>query len=135
LCITGGCPFQVISPTALQTTSQDYQIVGDKIQITVVFSDAVDMSSLVAGTNVILVTEQDANADITIAAGTTVADIVITSVDDYDDLLIFDSDGFFSLQLLGSGTSPIMSTGGRTLDGDGDGTGGGDYETGFVLIG
>jgi hypothetical protein len=133
--VMGGCPFQVAFPTALQTTSQDYQISGDKIQINVAFTKAVDMSSLVAGTNVILVTETDTNADINITAGATTADIVITSVADYGDLLIFDTDGFFTLRLLGSGTSPIMSTGGETLDGDGDGVAGGDYETGFVLIG
>jgi hypothetical protein len=131
----GGCPFQVVFPTALQTTSQDFQLTGDKIVITVVFSKAVDLSSLVAGTNVILVTEVDTNANITIAAGTTTADIVITSVDDYGDLLDFNPDGFFSLRLLGSGTSPIMSSDGDTLDGDGDGTDGGDYLTGFVVIG
>ncbi len=135
LCVMGGCPFQVAFPTALQTSSQDYQISGGKIQINVAFTDAVDMSSLVAGTNVILVTEQDANADITIAAGATAVDIVITSVADNGDLLIFDPDGFFTLRLLGSGASPIMSTAGETLDGDGDGLDGGNYETRFVLIG
>lgn len=135
LCVMGGCPFQVVFPTALQTTSQDFTISGGKLQINVAFSSAVDMSSLVAGTNVILATEKDANASITIAAGTTAADIVITSVDDTGDLLNFDPDGFFTLRLLGSGTTPIKSTGGDTLDGDGDGTAGGDYETTFVLIG
>ncbi len=131
----GGCPFQVVFPTAMQTTSQDFQLVGGKIQINVAFSGTVSMSSLVAGTNVILVTENDANANITIAAGATAADIVITSVDDAGDLLNYDPDGFFSLRLLGSGTSPITNTSGEALDGDGNGSAGGNYETGFVIIG
>lgn len=133
--ILGGCPFAVVFPKALQTTSQNFEIDGGKLKITVAFSGAVDMSSLVAGTNVILVTEKDANASINITSGTTTADIVITSVADYGDLLTFDPDGFFSLKLLGSGTSPIKNTSAESLDGDGNGAAGGDYETTFVLIG
>ncbi|MFQ5806043.1 MAG: hypothetical protein ACE5I3_06305 [Phycisphaerae bacterium] len=135
LCVMAGCPFRVIFPTAMQTTSQDYEIDNSKIKITVVFNKAVDMSSLVAGTNVILVTEKDANADINITAGTTPADVVITSVDDYGDLLTFDPDGFFTLRLRGSGANPIESSDGDILDGDGDGAAGGDYQTSFALIG
>lgn len=133
--VMGGCPFQVIYPQALQTTSQDFEIDGTKIKITVTFSGAVDMNSLVARTNVILVTEKDTNADVTIAPGSVAASIIITSVDDIGDLLTFDSDGFFSLRLLGSGASPIRSSDGETLDGDGNGTAGGNYETGFVILG
>jgi hypothetical protein len=130
-----GCTFQVLFPVAMQTSSQDFEIDGSKIKIRVTFTRAVDMSSLVAGTNVILVTEQDANADINITSGSTAADIVITSVADNGDLLTFDPDGFFTLRLVGSGASPIQSSDGEALDGDSDGSAGGDYETTFVLIG
>lgn len=137
LLLIGGCPytFTVLYPTAMQTTSQDFQLDNGKIVIRVTFSKPVDMSSLIAGTNVILVTETDPNANITITAGTTAADILITTVDDASDLLNFDPDGFFTLRLLGSGANPIKSSTGEVLDGDGDGTAGGNYETTFVLIG
>ncbi len=136
-CLLGGCPttFQVTFPTALQTTSQDFDLANGKIRIRVVFNKAVDMSSLDPGNNVILVAETTNNADITITAGSTGADIIITTVDDASSLLTYDPDGFFSLKLLGSGSNPIKSADGDVLDGDEDGTAGGDYETGFVVIG
>ncbi len=135
LCVLGGCPFVVVYPAAMQTTSQDFELDNGRIRITVVFSKAVDMSSLIAGTNVILDAEKDHNANLTITAGSDSRTIVITTVDTTGDLLTFDPDGFFTLMLLGSGDNPIRSTDGDILDGDGDGTAGGDYETTFVLIG
>ncbi len=136
-CVLGGCPttFQVTFPTALQTTSQDFDLANGKIRIRVVFNKPVDMSTLDAGNNVILVAETTNNADITITAGSTGTDIIITTVDDASDLLVYDPDGFFSLELLGTGDNPIKSTDGDVLDGDGDGTAGGDYQTGFAVIG
>ena len=135
-----GCPgefgFVVTLPVANQVDSQDFEILADgRLRIRVWFTEAVDMDSLVAGTNVILDTEDVTNADITIAPGATAWSIVITSVDEAGDLLTYDPDGFFTLNLLGSGDNPILNTEGSALDGDYDGTPGGDYETGFVLIG
>jgi hypothetical protein len=133
-----GCPFQVVSPQAMQTTSHEWQLVDGKIRITVTFNRNVDRSSLVEQTNVILVTERDLNASISIdppVGSPPTNQITITSDDDASDLLIYDMDGFFSLRLLGSGSNPIRSIEGDILDGDGNGTAGGDYETGFVHVG
>ena len=138
LCLMVGCPFQVVSPQAMQTTSQDWELAGEKIRITVTFNKDVDRSSLVERTNVILVTERDLNASITIdppVGSLPTNQITITSVHDASDLLIYDTDGFFSLRLLGSGANPIRSMEGDILDGDGNGTAGGEYETGFVHVG
>ena len=127
--------FQVTFPAAGQTTSQDFSIPGGKLQIRVQFNDPVDMASIVRGTNVILHTEKVANATITVVAGATANEIVVTSVQDYGDLLIFDPDGFFDLTIIGSGARPVRNTAGDALDGDADGVAGGDWNTGFVLLG
>lgn len=133
LSIMGGCSFLVLFPLPLQTSSEDFEVSDDKLKITVTFSDEVNLDSLLPRINVILVTELDANADITIAPGTTAFDIVITSVDDYDDLLTLDPDGVFTLRLLGSDPHSVTNTAGEILDGDADGYAGGNYETTFVL--
>lgn len=131
-----GCVFTVTFPAAMQTTSQDFSIdAGNHLVISVKFSEDVDMSTLVPQTNVILVTEKIANAPITIAAGNSADEIIITSVDVVGDLLIFDADGFFSLQIGSVGGDTIRSTSGAVLDGDADGLPGGDYTTQFVLLG
>lgn len=136
LVATAGCTFTVTFPAAMQTTSQDFAINGsDQLVITVRFSADVNMNSLSAGVNVILDTELDNNAAITITPGATGNEIIITSVDVYGDLLEFNPDGFFTLYLHGSGANPIRDTEGNALDGDADGTAGGTYETTFVLIG
>lgn len=140
--VVAGCPwtfpFQVTFPAAEQSGSQDFGIGGsngNKLVITVQFTRAVDMDSLIPGTNVVLDTEQDNNADITIAAGSNSREIVITSVADYTDLLVFDPDGYFALHMRGSGDNPVRSATGDILDGDNDGEAGGDYWTNFVIIG
>jgi hypothetical protein len=135
LAAVSGCPFVVVFPEALQTSSQDFDLVDNKVEIRVAFNRAVDMSSLIAGTNVILEMETDANADITIDPGETTRDIVITSVDDAGDLCVYNPDCFFTLHLRGSGANPIRDADGEALDGDRDGSAGGDYETTFVIIG
>jgi len=136
-----GCPlalttFRVVYPV----TSQDFQIdASNRLVMTVRFSEDVDLTSLVAGTNVILDTENVTNASITIAAGTNAREIIVTSVDAYDNtgapLLTFDPDGFFTLRLLGDGASPVLDTTGVALDGDKDGNPGGDFSHQYVLLG
>lgn len=130
-----GCPgdaFQVIFPT----NSQDFAIGGsDQLVMTVRFDSDVDMSSLVAGTNVILNTDTVMNANITITAGATANEIVITSDDTISNLLTFDPDGLFSLTLKGSGANPILSVDGIPLDGDLNGFSGGDFVIQYILLG
>jgi len=131
-----GCVFTVTYPAAMQTTSQDFSIDAmNRIVITVKFSEDIDMSSLVPQTNVVLVTEQDANAPITITAGSSADEIVITSVDPVGALLIFDADGFFTLRIESTALNIVRSASGGFLDGNGDGNAGGAYETTFVLLG
>ncbi len=106
------------------------------IQITVRFSDAVDMTSLIAQTNVVLETTENSNAPITITAGATTDEIVITSQDTVFNLTRVQTDleAIFSLTLRGSGSNPITSSGSVTLDGDDDGTAGGDFEADFIVF-
>jgi len=113
-----------------------WQLVGDYIQITVRFSHAVDMASLLAQNNVILETTENANAAITIAAGTTSKEIIITSQATVFDLTRVEEelDALFWLHLLGSGTNPMTSTDNQILDGDSDGTPGGDFDAAFIVF-
>lgn len=130
-----GCPpalFQVTYPV----NSQNYTInASNQLVITVQFTEPVRMSSLLAGTSVILVTEKKPVAPITIAAGASADEIVITTVDAYGDLLTFDPDGFFSLTLKGTGDNRVRSRAGAVLDGDADGAAGGDFVFQFTLLG
>jgi hypothetical protein len=127
LLVLGGCGFRVVFPVAMQVDSQDFELTtDDKIQITVRFSAAVDMTTLEAATNVILETERDTNADIIITAGADATTIVITTVADYPLLCDFDPDCFFSLRLLGTTDPAIRDTEGNALT---------NYETGFVILG
>jgi hypothetical protein len=103
--------------------------------MTVRFNKSVDMASLIAQTNVIVDAEDEANTPITITAGATPSEIVITTTKTVGDLLTFDSDGFFELRLQGSGANPVESVSGQALDGDGDGNPGGEFTHQYVLIG
>lgn len=139
LTLSVGCPvstlLRVTFPTAGQTTSQDFSIdSADRIEITVNFNKAVDFSSIMPQTNVILVTENFSNTPITVSQVSS-TQIVVRSVDTAATLLNFDPDGFFSLEISGAGANAVRDTGGIALDGDGDGIAGGTYQTGFVLIG
>lgn len=113
-----------------------WQLAGDYIQITVRFSHAVDMTSLLAQNNVILQTTENANAAITIVAGTTSKEIIITSQANVFDLTRVEEEleAIFWLQLLGSGANPITSTDNQILDGDGDGEPGGDFDATFIVF-
>lgn len=135
--ISGGCTFIVISPAPMQTGSQDFMIdaVSGQIIIEVLFSNNVDLDSLVPGANIVIVTETNANAGATVAAGANASEIVITTDDAAGVLCNFDPDCFFTLNLIGSGTSPIRNVDGDALDGDADETAGGDYTTTFLILG
>ena len=126
-------------PTEIPGYGSDYyawQLAGDYIQITVRFSHAVDMASLLAQNNVILETTENANAAITITAGTTSKEIIITSQATVFDLTRVEEelDAIFWLHLLGSGANPITSTDNQILDGDGDGAPGGDFDPVFLVF-
>ncbi|MCO5191144.1 MAG: hypothetical protein M9928_03085 [Anaerolineae bacterium] len=130
-------PFQVVSPEPFQNSSQDFAITDDgKLEIVVTFTKDIDLSSFVVGKTVVLETEKDSNAGGTLTAVGTDG-VKFTTSAEYGDLLVFDPDGFFTLHLIGTdtGDGTILSTGGAALDGDEDGSSGGDYQTTFVIVG
>lgn len=136
LAVTAGCVFVVLSPEPMLTNSQDFELTGNnQVRIVVVFSRNVDLSSVMPQENVIVDTETDSNVEISVVAGANANEIIITTVSPIGDICSFDPDCSFSLMLIGSGGSPIMDTSGMTLDGDGDGNPGGNYETGFLVLG
>lgn len=132
-CVT----LQVTSPAANQTSSQDFKIVGDKIQITVTFNKDVDINTIVVGKTFLFNTEKEKNAQGTILPGIDKKTIIFLSAKKATELLIYDSDGNFSIKLIGSdtGNGAIKGTDGKHLDGDRDKNDGGDYQTSFVHVG
>lgn len=129
--------FRVTKPVAGQASSQEYTIGSDrKLVIEVTFSEAVDIASMEARVNVRLTTETDANAPFSFALKTGEDGVVvITSTGLIDDLCSFNPDCSWSLEILGSGSSPVKSVSGKALDGDANGSPGGDYSTSFTLVG
>ena len=129
----------VTYPDALQVGSQQYRITSDgEISIDIHFNQPYDPETIVVGKTLILVTEKDLNAAgnwIPLSAEGEV--IRFTTTMTIGDLLIHDPDGFFTLKLIGSdaGDGAIKSKSGRHLDGNRDGTDGGDYETTFSHVG
>lgn len=144
LCL-GGCPFTVVFPPAMQVDSQDFSITADdRIEIRVVFSNPVELSSIVPADptdsaadlinrNLVLRTDRVEVAQVTVTPGSTPYDILITTVEDYSNLLSFDPDGTFTLILDpvdieqdGCELQDVFDTNGQCLD---------YYETRFVFIG
>lgn len=119
-------PFQVISPSM----SQDFQIVGNKIRVKVVFNKSVKKGTILPKVNFRVQTEKDPNA-----AGTiTWVDshtLIWTSTKAVSDLLTFDPDGFFKLIILDS----VKDTNDTRLDGDKNGLEGGTFTNNFTLVG
>ncbi|NIA15238.1 MAG: hypothetical protein GWP08_14305 [Nitrospiraceae bacterium] len=130
-----GCPLTTFYVT-YPTNSQHYTVnAGNQLVMTVRFSRDVDFSSLVAGANVVLDTDTTANATITIAAGSAANEIVITTTDTVANLLTFQPDGFFKLNIAGDGVRPVEDTSGEALDGDKDNVAGGNFSHQYIMLG
>lgn len=137
--LAGGCgsTFVVTAPEAMQVDSQEFsETANGMIQIEITFSDPVEIGSIQPRINLQLQTEQDANAPISVAGDPDDDRVVlVTSEDPMSDLCGPATDCFFSLVILGSGSTPVTNSDGDALDGDNDDTAGGDYSTTFVAIG
>jgi hypothetical protein len=122
-------PLQVVYPTH----SQNYRIVGDRLEITIRFNRAVSAATVNPGSFKVW-TEKDPNAAGTLSYpnSTTVKWISTKTI---GNLLRFDPDGFFKVMLDGTGGNAIKDTGGSPLDGDKNGSPGGDYSHNFTMIG
>ena len=135
-----GCPLTTFYVT-YPTNSQHFTVnASDQLVMTVRFSRPVNFSSLKAQSNVTVDTDTTTNAAITIAAGATTSEIVITTVDTVANLLVFDSDGFFTLKILGTEDIPnkiaaVKDTGGFALDGDKDDVDGGNFSHLYTMLG
>jgi hypothetical protein len=128
-----GCPFQVTSPEPAQTNSQEFRINDNsQIEIVVTFNAPVDHASVMPGVNVILETEQNPSADIRVTPGSAPSMFTLTTDRPYQDLL--GPTQRFSLHLRGDGDNPIRSRRGVRLDGNKDGSAGGNYMTSFLLV-
>lgn len=106
------------------------------IVIQVVFNAAVDRSTVIAGRTVFLKTTKDPNAAFNIAWNDD-RRFTLTTIKVSEDLLFPHPDDGFTLTLIGTdaGQGVIRDTSGKALDGDYNGTPGGDYKIVFTLIG
>lgn len=132
--IAAGCPavvtsFRVESPAANQTGSTAYDISNGKIRILVDFSRSLNMTTVLANTNVLLYVNGTTLVSVSVAQGSSSDKLYVMSQDDAASIL---SNGdAFTLVLLGSGDNPIYCTCGNALDGDIDNQDGGNWETTF----
>jgi hypothetical protein len=130
-----GGAFQVSAPEANQVSSQEFSVVGDKYEIEIVFTKDVDLASISPQVNARFTFPLDSNAPMTVGAGSDSKTAVFTTVGTVGEVCEFTPDCGFSVTLQGSGSAPIKSSDGDALDGDNDGSAGGDYTTAFVHVG
>lgn len=126
-------------PPAGQTVSSDLQLDSNgAITIRVTFSDPFDDSSVNPTVNVQLIGEKTTTPHaLSTALDPSNAKVMVitTPAGTEGDLCIFDPDCFFTLKILGDGSSPVKSSSGTVLDGNRSGSPGGTYSTRFVIIG
>ena len=143
---SGSAGFHVVDiflePTPAETDvpGADYNI---KVSLTIEFSDEVDLASLVAPGNV--------NLDLKgIRDGRTALSIPGTfrALPDLKTAFFISDENFdevmrpragetieYTIEIVGSGSSPVTSAAGEALDGDEDGSAGGDYTETFEVFG
>lgn len=110
--------------------SQSYQLVNDKIRITIKFNKDVKKSTVIARSTLRVKTEKDLNAQGTIVWLNN-RTLVWTSARDVHDLCTFDPDCFFDLTI----TDSVKDSSGQKLDGDKNGASGGNFHHNFTIIG
>ena len=121
---------QALSPPAFQLNSQFNKTADEKLRITVVFNKAVDTTTLIPQHNLILDTERDHNASVTLGWDPTNTRAIITTVKNHTALCNYDPDCFFRLTLDGTSPEAISAEDGSLLN-----EGNRDYWTGFTIVG
>jgi len=110
-----------------------------RLVITITFNEPVKQSSVVVGKTLIVSGQADNNAAGTLAWSPDGKTVTFTSTKTLDQLISPRSttDAFFTLTIIGtdSGQGAVTDASGNRLDGDYDGTAGGDYKMSFTLIG
>lgn len=123
--------FNVLSPPANQTFSQEYDInVFNQVVINIRFNRPVNPSTVVVGSTLTLTSGGSSiPGSITWNGSNTIA--TFTTTPEYSEFCSFTPDCFMPLQLIGTntGSGAIEDSNGCNLDGDGDGAQGGNYTT------
>jgi len=124
--VTESPPLQVVYPT----NSQHFQILNNKIKITVRFNKPVNKNSVITKSSFRINMETDHNASGTIQ-WVNDSELIWTSTKNYHDLCTFNPDCSFSLTI----TDTVTDTFGKKLDGDKDGNPGGNFTHVLTIIG
>jgi hypothetical protein len=112
------------------TNSQHFQVLNNKIAITVRFNKSVNKNSVIAQSSFQVKMETDNNASGTIQ-WVNDRELVWTSTQNAHDLCIFNPDCNFILII----TESVTDTAGHKLDGDQDGNPGGNFTHIFTIVG
>jgi len=129
--------FNITFPPANQNFSQDFSINGsNQVIINITFNTAVNPATVVSGSTLIVQSGgTTVPGTISWNGSNTVATFITNA--DFFSFCIFSPDCFMNLQLIGTnaGNGTIEDANGCTLDGDGNGTQGGNYSTTFGILG
>jgi hypothetical protein len=135
-------PITVIYPAPYPAGMFDYEgTFGSPLRLTVEFSWAVDVASVIPQKTLFLRTSKITNAPGTVVGVATsqggFSAILFTTTNLMDDLLRPRPDDAFTLTLIGTdhGGGAIVDERGWPMDGDADGVPGGDFTTTFTVIG
>ena len=143
---SGSSGFQVVDiflePTPAETDvpGADYNI---KVSFTIEFSDDVDVASLQApgSVNLDLKGTRDGRTTIdvpgTFRALPDLKTAFFISDENFDEVMRPRAGETiaYTIEIVGTGSSPVTSAAGEALDGDGDGSAGGDYTETFEIVG
>lgn len=137
-CAPTGCnDFEVSSPNANASFSQEFSInASNQMVINVIFNEPVNTATVTLESTFIF-TSGGTNipGNITWNGSNTIA--TFTSSTTYGNFCAFTPDCFMQLQLIGTdnGNGAIENSNGCNLDGDNNGTQGGNYTTTFGILG
>lgn len=124
--VPGAGALQVIYPV----TSQDFQVPGGKLKITVRFNKDVNKATVQARSSFRVQTEKDPNA-MGMIQWLNNRELTWTSTKSTGDLCSFNPDCGFTLTIMDT----VTSSSGDKLDGNKDGQAGGNFTHNFTIIG
>jgi hypothetical protein len=133
---------QVLTPQPTNPTDQvnGYTITApplNQLSFKVTFNNPVAMASVVPGQTLRLTTSKDPNAGGSLSWSPDRKVLTFTTTKGVDDLLFQNPDASFCLTLVGTdaGQGVVKDDTGKALDGDLNGTSGGDWKMCFTRIG
>lgn len=129
--------FRVLSRQPLQSPSGHAMQSNDRMQVRIEFNQPVDRRTVRLGETFILTTEKHENVRGRLRWSRDGRSVTFRSLRSLKELFVFDPDGQFNLQIIGTdtGKGAVRDRDGEYLDGDNDNMPGGNYDTTWVIKG